>query len=133
MATISSLISNPEVIGLKIDGLEVNDEAVYDVELSDLDNEGYRNITNGELIRNRIRSRIYKISLSFDIAEIDRASNILKAIDKETFDVELFDIYTMKRETRKMYVGNRTFGYIVVQKGEFKYVVQALKFNLIEC
>lgn len=133
MSTISNRIMNPEVIRLKIDGIEVNDEATYEVELSDADNEGYRNITDAKLIRNRIRSRIYKISLSFDIARIDRASEILHAIDKESFQVELFDIYTKQRVIKEMYVGNRTYGYIVVQDGEFKYITQGLKFNLIEC
>ena len=48
-------------VHLKINGLEVLDNSVYNVELSDADLDSYRSVADAHLIRNRIRKDIYKI------------------------------------------------------------------------
>ena len=54
-----------EALHLKINGLEVLDNSVYNVELSDADLDSYRSVADAHLIRNRIRKDIYKIKLEF--------------------------------------------------------------------
>lgn len=119
-------------INLTINGLSVGDEGSYKVSLQDLDNEGYRSITTGKLIRNRIRKDVYKIYLSFPISSLDRVSNILKAIDGETFNVSFYDVINKVQVTRQMYSGDRSFNYVIANKNGYRALVQELTFNLIE-
>ena len=121
-----------QIIGLTINGLPVADMATYEVELSDLDNEGYRSIITGKLIRNRIRKDVVKISLVFNAVDIPRAGEILRALGGETFTVGYYDVVNQAQRNITMYAGAKTFGYVPVQNGPFKVMTQALTFNLIE-
>lgn len=55
----------------------------YKISWEDLDNDSYRSVTNGNLIRNVIKRRWAKISLSWTFLTASQISTILSAVNKD--------------------------------------------------
>lgn len=119
---------NYENIKLKIDGVELPAPVQIDYNLEDLDADSERDTRNAVLDRNRIRSDIYKISLAYALDDVETVSEVLNMICHETFDVEIFDIITLKRKTVKMYAGPKSMQFVLAGN----VWIKSLKFNLVE-
>lgn len=120
---------------VKVDNYVLPQFSEYSGSLSDLDVESGRNVNGGVMERNRIRSDIHKLEFSYDILTYDVARDILQAIKPSSFNVEFFAIDLGKRITKKMYVGDKSFQWIMAipkGKSDFEICVKDLKFNFIE-
>ena len=116
-------------IKLKINGTLLPVPVEFDVELSDLDDEtSTRDIKTMKLKRNRIRANIYKITLGYSLDEPETVSLVLNLVSDATFEVEMFDILTMKRVKKTMYAGSKSFGYMLNKD----VWVKGLKLSLVE-
>lgn len=57
--------------------------STYKIDWEDLDNDSYRSVTNGNLIRNVIKRRWAKIGLSWKVIQASDLDTILKAVNKD--------------------------------------------------
>lgn len=82
----------------------------YKISWEDLDNDSYRSVTNGNLIRNVIKRRWAKVSLSWSVLSAEDVNTICTAVNRDgvTFKVISpafanglleFDGYVSKMET----------------------------------
>ena len=55
--------------------------STYKISWEDLDNDSYRSVTNGNLIRNVIKRRWAKVSLSWNVLSADKVNTILNAVN----------------------------------------------------
>lgn len=115
-------------IEIKVNGVVLPAPIEYSYNLEDLDADSQRDVKSGVLDRNRIRSDVFKISLTYGINDMDTVSKVLKAISPSTFAVELFDIKNNIRATKNMYAGPKT-AQMVCNNGVW---IKGLKFNLTE-
>lgn len=56
----------------------------YKINWEDLDNDSYRSVTNGNLIRNVIKRRWAKISMSWSLLSNDEVSTICSSVNTDT-------------------------------------------------
>lgn len=119
---------NYENIKIKADGVVLPAPINLDINLEDLDADSERDVASGVLGRNRIRSDVYKVSLTYGIDDVENVKKVLEATSKETFPVELFDVKTCTRKTKTMYAGAKSMQYIC-NNGVW---IKGLKFSLIE-
>ena len=56
----------------------------YKINWEDLDNDSYRSVTNGNLVRNVIKRRWAKVSMSWDLITGSEVSTILSAVNTDT-------------------------------------------------
>jgi len=122
------MILKYENIKLKINGVDLPAPIQISYNLEDLDADSERDTYNAILNRNRIRPDIYKIPLAYAMDDVETVSKVLNMIRPETFDVEIFDIITLKRKTIKMYAGAKSMQFIL----SGNIWIKALKFNLVE-
>lgn len=111
-----------------VNGAELPAPVSMEVNLEDLDSDSFRDTKYAKMHRNRLRSNINKISLSYNIDDVEKMSAVLNAIDPETFNVTVFDLKQRKRVTKTMYAGSKSYGYIMSDQ----VWVKAMKFNLVE-
>lgn len=111
-----------------VNGVELPAPVSIEVNLEDLDSDSFRDTKYAKMHRNRLRSSVSKISLSYSIDDVEKMSAVLNAIDPETFSVTVFDLKQMKRVTKTMYAGPKSYGYIM----NSCVWVKAMKFNLVE-
>lgn len=71
-----------------------------------------------------------KLELSWKAVDFDTASEILRAVDKETFNVTYRDALTNTLQTRTFYVGDRTAPVYSYAVGHQWY--SNINFNFIE-
>ena len=76
----------------------------YEVEVQDIDSEDTGRGETGYMTRERVRSGIYKVTVSFTNISSDEVLKIKSAIQPEQINVTLFDGSTV---SAKMYAGNR--------------------------
>lgn len=117
-----------ENVKIKVNGVELPAPIDMEYSLEDLDADSERDVNSGILDRNRIRSDVFKLSLSYSMESPEAVSKVLKAISSATFSVELFDIKNNKRVTKTMYAGPKT-SQLILNDGVW---VKGLKFNLTE-
>ena len=55
----------------------------YKISWEDLDNDSYRSVTNGNLIRNVIKRRWAKVSLNWNVLSSTKVNQILTAVNQE--------------------------------------------------
>lgn len=55
----------------------------YKISWEDLDNDSYRSVTNGNLIRNVIKRRWAKISMSWNVLSASQVNTILTAVNQD--------------------------------------------------
>ena len=113
---------------IKIKGTAIPVPVNIDVSLEDIDADSQRDVSSATLNRNRIRSDVVKISLTYSLNDIDEVSAFLNLISGETFSVEYFDIKSKSRKTTTMYAGPKTYQHIFLN-GEW---IRGLKVNLTE-
>lgn len=126
---------NKVVLPVKIGDYTLPVQSEYSGSLSDLDVDSGRNINDGVMVRNRIRSEIHKLEFSYDLMTYEEAKPILNAIEPKEFNVTFFSLEKGKMITRKMFCGDKTYSYTAAipnGKTDFEIVVKDLKFNLIE-
>lgn len=107
----------------------------YSGSLSDVDVDSGRSVNDGIMLRNRLRNDMHKLEFKYSLLTYDQALPIIKAVKPVFVNVEFFALDQGKRITRKMYVGDKTFNYIMaIPNGQssFELCVQQLSFNLIE-
>lgn len=115
-------------IKLKINGVELPAPVSIDYSLEDIDVDSERDVQSGILDRNRQRENVYKISLSYDVSDIETVSQVINMVSPETFSVEVFDILTLERKTKTMYAGPKSMQFM----SHGGVWIKALKFNLVE-
>ncbi|MGX8835329.1 hypothetical protein ACWG0P_14100 [Amedibacillus sp. YH-ame6] len=99
-------------------------------QFSDLDNEGIRLFATGVLRRNRIRSNIMSINLSWESIAPSMAESILDLVMDETFTVDVYDRTQKKRVNKTMY---RSADVSYKEEKIMGGYVASLSFSLIEC
>lgn len=117
-----------DYIKIKIEGITLPTPIDIEYSLEDLDADSDRDVISGVLDRNRIRSDMLKISISYSVNDTSSISTILKLISKEIFKVELFDFKEGKRVEKNMYSSSKTFQPLLVEN----VWIKGLKFKLIE-
>lgn len=113
---------------IKIKGTVIPAPVSMSISLEDLDADSQRDVSTATLYRNRIRSDVLKISLTYSMDDISDVSNILNLVSDSTFSVEYFDIKSKSRKTTTMYAGPKQFQFVFIN-GNW---VKGLTFNLTE-
>ena len=114
---------------IKVNGVALSTPSDIKVEIQDLDCESVRPVATGVLRRNRIRSNMLKVTLTWNITPTIDIMNILNAVTPAEFDAELFIPTHGIRATRKMYAGNKSYNYIRTKEG---LKAKSFSFALIE-
>ena len=117
-----------EDIQLKINGTSIPAPIDLSFSMEDSDVDSGRDIESDKMYRNRKRSDIIKIGITYEINDLSSVSNLLNLIQDEFFTVEFYDIKGNKRVVKEFYAGPKRFNYICI--GEV--FVKGLKFNIIE-
>ena len=93
-----------------VNGQLMPSPTTYKIKFTDLDNDSYRSVTNGNLIRNVIRRRWAKISVSWSCIDAKTVNKIAVAVNQENTTFRclspafasgyiVFDGYTSEIET----------------------------------
>ena len=114
---------------IKVNGVALSTPSDIKVEIQDLDGESVRPVATGVLRRNRIRSNMLKVTLTWNITPTIDIMNILNAVTPAEFDAELFIPTHGIRATREMYAGNKSYNYIRTKEG---LKAKSFSFALIE-
>lgn len=104
MAWISNYIT--------INGTRLPTPTTYRVQMADLDTENTTRDETGVLHRDRIRSGVYKIIVSWRLRSSILAS-VISLIQSSSFTVTFFDTNTMTYQTKTMYAGDRESEVII--------------------
>lgn len=115
-------------VKIKINGVEIPPPTDMDFELNDVDVESGRNVSDGVMSRNRLRSDVFKVTLTYTIDDADSISKLLNLISGEYFNVELFDLKQNKRTTKSCYAGNKAYKLICIDR----VWVSGFKVSLVE-
>ena len=102
--------------------------STYKISWEDLDNDSYRSVTNGNLIRNVIKRRWAKISFSWDVLTDAQVSTICSAVNTGT-------VYFKMKSPAFGTAGFITFkGYVSKMETELLkgMVGYSLSFNVIQ-
>ena len=114
---------------IKANGVLLPTPSDISVEIQDLDGDSVRPIATGVLRRNRIRSNMLKVTLTWNLKTFVDVVSILNAVTPTEFNVELYIPDHGIRGTKKMYAGNKKYNYIRTKTG---LKVQSFSFALIE-
>ena len=106
---------------IKVNGVLLPTPSDISVEIQDLDGDSIRPIATGVLRRNRIRSNMLKVTLTWNLKTFVDVMSILNA--------ELYIPDHGIRGTKKMYAGNKKFNYVRTKVG---LKAQSFSFALIE-
>ena len=112
---------------IKVNGVLLPTPSDISVEIQDLDGDSVRPIATGVLRRNRIRSNMLKVTLTWNLKTFVDVMSILNAVTPTEFNVELYIPDHGIIGTKKMYAGNKKYNYI---KTGLK--AQSFSFALIE-
>lgn len=119
---------NYKDIVIKANGVVLPAPISLEYSLEDLDADSERDVNTGRLNRNRIRSDVFKLSLTYGMDDMATVSKVLKAISPPTFSVELYDIKNGNRVVKTMYAGPKSMKMICINGVWGK----GFKFNLTE-
>lgn len=114
---------------IKVNGVLLPTPSDISVEIQDLDGDSIRPIATGVLWRNRIRSNMLKVTLTWNLKTFVDVMSILNAVTPAEFNVELYIPDHGIRGTKKMYAGNKKFNYVRTKVG---LKAQSFSFALIE-
>lgn len=64
-------------------GVRMPSPSTYKISWEDLDNDSYRSVTNGNLIRNLIKRRWAKVSMSWNVLQADDVNRILSSVNTD--------------------------------------------------
>ena len=113
---------------VKVNGVVLPAPISIDYNYEDLDADSERDVNSGVLDRNRIRSDVLKISLTYSMDSPATIATVMQAISAATFTVELLDLKTNTRVTKTMYSGPKSMQMVKYDEAW----VKGLKFNLVE-
>ena len=119
---------NYEDIKIKVNGVVLPAPISIDYSLEDLDADSERDVNTGRLSRNRIRSDVFKLSLTYGTDDMATVSKVLKTVSPATFSVEIYDIKNSKRVVKTMYAGPKSLK-MICNNGVW---IKGLKLNLTE-
>lgn len=114
---------------IKIEGVALPTPSDIKVEIQDLDSDSVRPISTGKLRRNKIRSNMLKVTLTWNLNTFVDVMNILTIITPSTFNTELYIPDHGIRGTREMYAGNKGYNYVRTKTG---LKAKSFSFALIE-
>lgn len=114
---------------LQIDGVWIPDPSSLQWGIQSVSDSNAGRTTDGLMHVNLI-TRKRKIELEWTGVSFAVASEILKAVNPETFNVTYLDALTNTRLTKKFYVGDRTAMVYSYTDGYKRY--QNVAFNIIE-
>ena len=97
---------------IKVNGVLLPTPSDINVEIQDLDGDSVRPITTGVLRRNRIRTNMLKITLTWNLKTFVDVMNILNIVSPKEFNAELYIPDHGIRGTKKMYAGNKKYNYV---------------------
>lgn len=116
---------------ISIGGVQLPTPTSYRVEMADLDTEDTTRDEAGMLHRDRIRSGVYKLYLTWRLRS-NTLQTIIPLITPVTFTVTFFDTNTMTYQTRTMYAGDRESEVIIGDENASGVLVD-FTVDLIEC
>lgn len=119
---------NYDDVKIKIDGIFIPPPTEYNVSLEDIDVDSGRNVKDAIMFRNRLRPDVSKISLTYTLNDTESIAKLLKMIEPESFNVEIYDLKQGKRVTKSFYAGPKSFNLICIDR----VWVKGFKVNLIE-
>lgn len=114
---------------IKINGAALPTPSGIKVEIQDLDGESVRPVATGILRRNRIRSNMLKVTLTWNLNTFVDIMGILNTVTSAEFNAELYIPDHGVRGTKKMYAGNKNYNYIRTKTG---LKAKSFSFALIE-
>lgn len=114
---------------IKVNGVRLPDPSVYNLPLSDLDSENSGRNENGVLIRDRLRSEVFKIELEWWAIDNSKVQQILSAVKPAKITVEFIDHIGTK--TKTMYAGDKNVEMVRYMADRNK-MAWNISFNLIE-
>lgn len=114
---------------IKVDGVALPTPSDIKVEIQDLDGESVRPVSTGVLRRNRIRSNMLKITLTWNLNTFVDVMSILNAVSASTFKTELYIPDHGIRDVKTMYAGTKSYNYIRTKTG---LKTKSFSFALIE-
>lgn len=112
-----------------INGAKLPAPSTYKVSYEDLDAEGIRPITTGVLKRNRIRARVAKCELSWNLKDLVNTAEIFKMLEPETFTAKIYDYKQGTYVNKTMYCSKCEYEYVRTLSG---IKAKALSANIIE-
>lgn len=92
---------------ITIGGYQLPSPREYKVQRADLDTENTTRDEAGVLHRDRIRTGVYKIFVTWRLTST-QLSNVISRIEASSFSVTFFDPCTAQTVTRTMYSGDRS-------------------------
>lgn len=116
---------------LRINGVYVKSPSEYEVTLSDLDGGGTTRSISGQLHRERIRSAITKLNLSWNSIEYSDLEKIITATKGDKFQVDYFFGDEILK-TAFMYAGDRSLKLVATNGKNMSDTRWDLSLNLIE-
>ena len=111
---------------INIDGINLPSPIEYQVTLADIDSDNSGRSDSGYMSRDRVRSNICSISISWAYLTIDELNTIITQISKESFTVKYF--YGDYR-TATMYSGDKDIEMKYIDNQEQRWNLSA---SLIE-
>lgn len=114
---------------LQIDGNWIPDPSSLQWGIQSVSDSNAGRTTDGKMHVNLI-TRKRKLELAWNGVNFAVTSEILKAVNPETFQVTYLDALTNTRQTRTFYVGDRTAMVYSYSDGYKRY--QNVAFNIIE-
>ena len=114
----------------KLNGVLVKTPSSLQISYQDIDTDGTFRSLSGYMCRDRVRSNIVKLQVSWKYLTEEEAKKILNNIDGVFFEVSYFDPSKKSQQTKTMYVGDRTINVYSYRNGKSEYT--DLSFNLIE-
>ncbi len=119
---------------ITIGGVALPNPDGYKVDLNDVDSEASTRSQSAKFRRERIRSDIYTISLTWSLIKTIDFSTIKNAISEPTFEVTFFDPNTISFITRTFYPGSPRSGNLIsVDEKSLANSLWTMSLNLIEC
>lgn len=114
---------------IRIDGKYIPDPSSLQWGIQSVSDSNAGRSMDGKMHVNLV-TRKRKLELSWNGVGFDTTSEILKAVNPETFTVQYMDAQTNKMETRRFYVGDRTAMVHSYSEGNSWY--SNVAFNIIE-
>jgi hypothetical protein len=114
---------------LQVNGVWIPDPSSLQWGIQSVSDSNAGRTTDGKMHVNLI-TRKRKLELSWNGVDFDTASEILKAVNPETFNVTYLDALTNTRLTKTFYVGDRTAPVHSYTDGYRWYT--NVSFNIIE-
>lgn len=114
---------------LQVNGVWIPDPSVLQWGLQSVSDQNAGRTTDGKMHVNLI-TRKRKLELQWNGVDFATASEILRAVNPETFNVTYLDALTNTRLTKEFYVGDRTAPVYSYSDGYRWY--SNVSFNIIE-